>query len=87
MRLWADLHCTKTVGYFFVLDFYFPSYSHISLLHHTEVTAQDDIVYFEAVCEGVRKLEAYVEEMATGDLTPTAVNIEKVKTCSNSGRS
>src|ERR1700733_13072604 len=30
---------------------------------HTEVTAQGDIVYSEVVREGVRKLEAYVEEM------------------------
>jgi 3-oxoacyl-ACP reductase-like protein len=29
--------------------------------------------------EGVRKLEAYVEEMATGGLPPTAVNVEKVQ--------
>ena len=33
---------------------------------HTEVTVQGDIVYSEVVREGVRKLEAYVEEMATG---------------------
>jgi len=40
---------------------------------HTEVTAQGDIV------EGVRKLEVYVEEMATGGPPPTAVNIDKVQ--------
>ena len=46
---------------------------------HTEVTAQGDIVYSEVVREGVRKLEAYVEEMATGGPPPTAVNIDKVQ--------
>ena len=46
---------------------------------HLHGTAQDDIVYSEVVREGVCKLEAYVEEMATGDSTPTAFNIEKVQ--------
>ena len=46
---------------------------------HTEVTAQGDIVYSEVVRKGVRKLEAYVEEMATGGPPPTAVNINKVQ--------
>ena len=43
------------------------------------MTAQGDVVYSEVVREGVRKLEAYVEEMATGGSPPTAVNIEKVQ--------
>ena len=46
---------------------------------HTEVTAQGDIVYSEVVCEGVRKLEAYVKGMATGGPPPTTVNIDKVQ--------
>lgn len=45
---------------------------------HTEVTAKGDIVYTEVVRENVRKLEAYVEEMASGD-TISAVNIQKVQ--------
>ncbi|KAI6024835.1 hypothetical protein BKA83DRAFT_685883 [Pisolithus microcarpus] len=40
----------------------------------TEVTAKGDIVY----SENVRKLEAYVEEMASGD-TISTVNIQKVQ--------
>lgn len=45
---------------------------------HTEVTARGDIVYSEVVRENVRKLEAYVEEMASGD-TISTVNIQKVQ--------
>ncbi|KAG5646963.1 hypothetical protein DXG03_001686 [Asterophora parasitica] len=46
---------------------------------HTEVTAKGDIVYSEVVRENVRKLEAYVEEMASGDTVSGAVNIQKVQ--------
>ena len=45
----------------------------------TEVTAGGDIVYSEVVRENVRKLEAYVEEMAAGDTASGAVNIQKVQ--------
>ncbi|KAF9007571.1 fatty acid synthase [Cyathus striatus] len=46
---------------------------------HTEVTAKGDIVYTEVVRENVRKLEAYVEEMASGDAVSGTVNIQKVQ--------
>ncbi|KAF8656258.1 hypothetical protein AX16_002694 [Volvariella volvacea WC 439] len=46
---------------------------------HTEVTAKGDIVYSEVVREGVRKLEAYVEEMASGDTVPGSINIQKIQ--------
>ena len=46
---------------------------------HTEVTAKGDIVYKEVVRENVRKLEAYVEEMASGDTISTPSNIQKVQ--------
>ncbi|KAH0585247.1 hypothetical protein H2248_008491 [Termitomyces sp. 'cryptogamus'] len=46
---------------------------------HTEVTDKGDIVYSEVVRENVRKLEAYVEEMASGDAVSGAVNIQKVQ--------
>lgn len=46
---------------------------------HTEVTPKGDIVYAEVVRENVRKLEAYVEEMASGDTIPGSVNIQKVQ--------
>ncbi|KAF8871072.1 hypothetical protein BD779DRAFT_1478443 [Infundibulicybe gibba] len=36
-------------------------------------------VYSEAVREGVRKLEAYVEEMASGDTVSGAISIEKIQ--------
>ncbi|KAJ7745730.1 fatty acid synthase [Mycena metata] len=45
----------------------------------TEVTAKGDIVYSEVVRENVRKLEAYVEEMASGDAVSGTVNINKVQ--------
>ncbi|KAH7884386.1 hypothetical protein F5I97DRAFT_1968464 [Phlebopus sp. FC_14] len=45
---------------------------------HTEVNAKGDIVYSEVVRENVRKLEAYVEEMASGD-TISTINIQKVQ--------
>ena len=45
----------------------------------TEVTAEGDIVHSEVVRETVRKLEAYVEEMASGDTISGSVNIEKVQ--------
>ncbi|KAG8733585.1 3-oxoacyl-[acyl-carrier-protein] synthase [Ceratobasidium sp. 423] len=44
----------------------------------TEVNSKGDIIYSEVVQEGVRKLEAYVEEMASGDNIPRNVNIQKV---------
>ncbi|KAF8638240.1 hypothetical protein AX17_002262 [Amanita inopinata Kibby_2008] len=46
---------------------------------HTEVTEKGEIIYSEVVREGVRKLEAYVEEMASGDTVSGAVNIQKVQ--------
>jgi fatty acid synthase subunit alpha len=46
---------------------------------HTEVNSKGDIVYTEVVRESVRKLEAYVEEMASGDTIPSNVNIQKVQ--------
>jgi len=46
---------------------------------HTEVTAKGDIVYTEIVRENVRKLEAYVEEMASVDTVSGAVNVQKVQ--------
>ena len=44
----------------------------------TEVSPKGDVVYTEVVRENVRKLEAYVEEMATGDAIPD-VDIQKVE--------
>ena len=44
-----------------------------------EVTAKGDIVYSEVVRENICKLEAYVEEMASGDTIFGSVNIQKVQ--------
>ncbi len=46
---------------------------------HTEVTEKGEIKYSEIVRENVRKLEAYVEEMASGDTVSGSVNIQKVQ--------
>jgi fatty acid synthase subunit alpha len=46
---------------------------------HTEITAKGDIAYSEVVREGVRKLEAYVEEMASGGGLEATVNVLKVQ--------
>jgi fatty acid synthase subunit beta len=46
---------------------------------HTEVTAKGDIIYSEVVREHVRKLEAYVEEMASGDTVSGSINTKKVQ--------
>ena len=46
---------------------------------HTKVTAKGDIVYSEVVRENVHKLEAHVEEMASGDTVSGSVNIQKVQ--------
>ncbi|KAI0077780.1 fatty acid synthase [Panus rudis PR-1116 ss-1] len=46
---------------------------------HTEITAQGEIKYSEVVRENVRKLEAYVEEMATSDVATPAGNIQKIQ--------
>ena len=46
---------------------------------HTEVTEKGDIVYTEVVRENVRKLEAYVKEMARCDTVTGTVNIDKVQ--------
>ncbi|KAH8822971.1 fatty acid synthase [Flagelloscypha sp. PMI_526] len=45
----------------------------------TEVTEGGDILYSEIVRENVRKLEAYVEEMASTDPVEASPNIEKVQ--------
>lgn len=45
---------------------------------HTEINAKGDIVYTEVVRESVRKLEAYVEQMASGDSTPN-VSMQKIE--------
>ncbi|KAI0342734.1 fatty acid synthase [Trametopsis cervina] len=46
---------------------------------HTEVTAKGDIVYSEVIRENVRKLEAYVEEMASGDTITAPTNVQKIQ--------
>ncbi|KAI0787467.1 fatty acid synthase [Fomes fomentarius] len=46
---------------------------------HTEVTEKGDIIYKEVVRENVRKLEAYVEEMASGDTIVAPTNIQKIQ--------
>ncbi|KAI0918227.1 hypothetical protein AcV7_007029 [Taiwanofungus camphoratus] len=46
---------------------------------HTEVTAKGDIVYSKVVRENVRKLEAYVEEMASSDTISSPTNIQKIQ--------
>ncbi|KAI0635636.1 fatty acid synthase [Trametes polyzona] len=46
---------------------------------YTEVTDKGDIVYREVVRENVRKLEAYVEEMASGDQIVAPTNIQKIQ--------
>ena len=46
---------------------------------HTEVTDKGDIVYREVVRENVRKLEAYVEEMASPDSVVAPTNIQKIQ--------
>ncbi|GBE85483.1 hypothetical protein SCP_0706700 [Sparassis crispa] len=46
---------------------------------HTEVTAKGDIVYSEVVRENVRKLEAYIEEVASGDTISALMNIQKIQ--------
>ncbi|KAL5526485.1 FAS2 [Sanghuangporus sanghuang] len=46
---------------------------------HTEVTERGDIVYKEVVRENVRKLEAYVQEMASGDSIPGSFNMQKIQ--------
>jgi fatty acid synthase subunit alpha, fungi type len=45
----------------------------------TVVTEKGEIVYSEVVRENVRKLEAYVEEMASGDTVSGSINIQKVQ--------
>jgi fatty acid synthase subunit alpha, fungi type len=45
----------------------------------TEVTTKGDIVYSEVIRETVRKLEAYIEEMTSGDTISGSVNIQKVQ--------
>lgn len=46
---------------------------------HTTVTEKGEIKYSEVVRENVRKLEAYVEEMAQCDTVSGPVNVQKVQ--------
>ena len=43
------------------------------------MTDRGDIVYSQVVREDVRKLETYVEEIASGDIIPGSANIQKVQ--------
>lgn len=45
----------------------------------TEITEKGEIVYSEVNRENVRKLEAYVEEMASADQISGSVNIQKIQ--------
>ncbi|KAH9856627.1 fatty acid synthase [Lenzites betulinus] len=45
----------------------------------TEVSDKGDIIYREVVRENVRKLEAYVEEMASSDQVVAPTNIQKIQ--------
>ncbi|KAK0191779.1 hypothetical protein F5146DRAFT_1198324 [Armillaria mellea] len=58
-----------------------PVYKDVTLptAPHTEVNSKGDIVYSEVVRVNVRKLEAYVEEMASSDTVSGAVNIQKIQ--------
>jgi Fatty acid synthase type I helical domain len=44
-----------------------------------EVTAKGDIVYSKVVREDFHKLEAYVQEMSSGDAVSGTMNIQKVQ--------
>ncbi|KAI9439787.1 fatty acid synthase [Lactarius indigo] len=46
---------------------------------HTDITEKGEIVYSEVNRENVRKLEAYVEEMASADQISGSVNIQKIQ--------
>ena len=46
---------------------------------HTEITEKGDIVYTEVNRKDVRKLEAYVEEMASADQISSSANIQKIQ--------
>jgi fatty acid synthase subunit beta len=67
------LHMFITDLFFFGLKVTFPA------APHTEVTEKGEIKYSEVVRENVWKLEAYVEEMASGDTVSGSVNIQKVQ--------
>ena len=63
--------CSSLIFFFFQVTF--------PTAPHTEVTEKGEIKYSEVVRENVRKLEAYVEEMASGDTVSGTVNIQKVQ--------
>jgi 3-oxoacyl-ACP reductase-like protein len=46
---------------------------------HTEINEKGEIVYSEVNRENVRKLEAYVEEMASADHISGSANIQKIQ--------
>jgi fatty acid synthase subunit alpha len=46
---------------------------------HTEINEKGEIVYSEVNRENVRKLEAYVEEMASTDHISGSANIQKIQ--------
>ena len=68
-----------------VFPFVFVSWSNFGFVvtfptaPHTEVTEKGEIKYLKVVCENVHKLMAYVEEMASGNTVPGAVNNQKVQ--------
>jgi len=46
---------------------------------HTEINEKGEIVYSEVNRENVRKLEVYVEEMASADHISSSANIQKIQ--------
>jgi len=46
---------------------------------HIEITEKGQTIYSEVNRENVRKLEAYVEEMASADQISGSVNIQKIQ--------
>lgn len=71
----------KTVSFAIVFSYYLLTFLLVTFptAPKIEVSAPGDIIYSEVNHEGVRKLEAYLEEMASGTSVPDNVNIQKVQ--------
>ena len=70
-------------GEYFIRNVYLKVLRHLLVTFptapHTEITERGEIVYSEVNRENVRKLEAYVVEMASADQISGSVNIQKIQ--------
>lgn len=81
MKSSDNLPFTKMVSHLILHSYFSNVISYSNILNGSQYSRHDRRRYclFEVVREHIRKLETYVEEMASGDTISGSVNIQKVQ--------